>query len=82
MESPPNTDKKVKFGTETMIKSMVRVTLPLSCVHINSCSSYNQMVDPESLNNIHETPTVLRGDYNLGSSITNKKGSLSHILEF
>ena len=56
--------------------------LPLSRIYINSCLSYNQIVNSACLKNVHKASTVLRGNCNAGLSVTTKKGSLGHLLEF
>ena len=54
--------KKVKLGTGASKNSVPRVTLPRKRVCVDSCSSHNQMLNEECLENVHKAATVLRGD--------------------
>ena len=57
----------------------VKSTLNNNYAYLDSCSSYNQFITDEFLDNVRNTGTVLKGRCNAGVSTTNQQGKYGEL---
>ena len=61
---------------DTEVAPVSRKTSNKHHVYVDSCSTYHQFITDEYLTDIHNPNKTLKGQYNKGTSIINKKGKI------